>query len=325
MNEWFGLLAILAGAAVVGAALGAMAALPASSRLLSDSLTPATRCRRVELLALLPLGGALLGITALLLPALLKLIGVIDDHCLEHGLHHPHFCLRHLPEFSPGLLSTGILLLIAFPIAALSRIVADGFAQGRLIRAMQRMAGTRRVLIKAETETPQAFVFGLRRPHIVLSTGLLRVLTPAERRAVVRHEIAHARAADPIRGLLLDLALTMHLPAARASLQRCWRQAIEERADDAVAAEGHGLALASALVRWLRLGQGRQSRTIRPEPHALAANAGNVSHRIRRLAAGRQEVPGSAWFERLLAAGASFLVLVLTGAHHSIETLVGWL
>jgi len=316
-----GLFGLLASIAVAGGALGALAALPASRWLLSDSLTPATRCRRVELLALLPLGGALLGVSALLLPALLKLFGVIDDHCLAHGLQHPHFCLRHPPQFAPGLLTGGLLLLCVFPLAGVWRIVREGSAQFKLAAAIEHLAGTHQVIIKAETETPRAFVFGLRRPRIVLSAGLLRNLTPAQRRAVVRHEIAHARAADPLRGLVLDLLLALHLPGVGASLRRCWRQAAEERADDAVAKQGHGLALASALLRWLRLDAGATP----PDPSVFAANTGNVSRRIRRLAEDRGEMRASAWFGPLLGTLALLVGTTLIAAHHSIETLVGWL
>lgn len=115
--------------------------------------------------------------------------------------------------------------------------------------------------------------------------------------------------------------LALHLPRVRASLRRCWRQAAEERADDAVAKQGHGLALASALLRWLRLDSG----AAQPDQAVFAANAGNVSRRIRRLADDRREMRGSAWFGPLLGALALLTGTTLIAAHHAIETLVGWL
>ncbi|MDT8439983.1 MAG: hypothetical protein RQ729_13350, partial [Wenzhouxiangellaceae bacterium] len=42
------------------------------------------------------------------------------------------------------------------------------------------------------------------------------------RRAVVRHEIAHARAGDPLFRLMLDYLAALHLPATRKRLIRHW-------------------------------------------------------------------------------------------------------
>jgi len=117
MIEAAGLVWIAGVAGTFGWVAGMIAAALGMKFLLADSFAPGARCRRVELLALLPLAGAMLGVAALLLPALLKLAGLIDDHCLTHGLHHPHFCLRHLPAVAPG---PAVTVLEVRPVKALN-------------------------------------------------------------------------------------------------------------------------------------------------------------------------------------------------------------
>jgi len=320
MTEWLDFFTIVAVVAMLGGALGAIAAGPASTALLFGTLAPRTRCRRAELLALLPLAGAVLGVTALLLPALLKLSGLIDDHCLEHGLHHPHFCFRHLPTFAPGVLSAALVLLATLPFARLVGCVLTGISDARVLTGIERMAGSQTV-IRTELAVPCAYLFGLRRPRIVLSAGLIDVLTSSERRAVVRHEIAHARSGDPARRLALELLLTLHFGTVRNRLRHCWQQAAEERADDAVARQGQGLELAAALVKLLR----QPCTCSLIEISALAADAGDVERRVRRLVEGGRDMPGSVWCERLLPLAGLLGLAVLAGTHHSLETLLGWL
>ena len=51
---------------------------------------------------------------------------------------------------------------------------------------------------------PRAFVAGVRRPSVYVTTGALEVLTPNELRAVVLHEAHHARTLAPVRAALVD-------------------------------------------------------------------------------------------------------------------------
>jgi Zn-dependent protease with chaperone function len=63
-----------------------------------------------------------------------------------------------------------------------------------------------------DLETPVALCHGLLQPRLLLSTGALRALSPAEMEAVLRHERAHLRRRDPLR-LVLARALADALPA----------------------------------------------------------------------------------------------------------------
>lgn len=51
---------------------------------------------------------------------------------------------------------------------------------------------------------PRAFVAGVGRPSVFVTTGALEALTPDELRAVVLHEAHHARTLAPVRAALVD-------------------------------------------------------------------------------------------------------------------------
>jgi len=321
IESFLGLAILAAIIGVIGLAVGAVTASAGARFLLSDSHPPELRCRCVERIAALPVAVSLLAILVLALPALLKFTGLIDDHCLAHGLHHPHFCLRHLPAFEAGPL---VLLLIAagaWPIARLVRTTLDQIRHARLANGIARLAPARRRLIVTDSEKPGAFLLGILQPRIVLTTGLIRKLSPAERRAVVRHEIAHARAGDLARRLVLALMMSTQFPPTRRRLIHHWSQAAEERADDAVAASGKGLDLASALIRILRDGAPERAT----DAHAIGANSADVARRVKRLADRPPEPIPSNWPESTLIAVLGLIALGLASQHHALETFVGWL
>lgn len=320
-DSLLGLAGLLAITGVVGMLIGALLAVPAARFMISDTHSPALRCRRIERIAFLPLVTSLLAIVALVLPALFKLAGLIDDHCLAHGLHHPHLCLRHMPAFDAGPLAVTLMILGAWPLAGLARAAFDQYRQARLATAIARIAPEGRRLLRTEADSPRAYLLGIRRPTIVLTDGLLRLLTPAERRAVVHHEIAHARNGDAARRLLLGLLMPLHLPPTRRRLMRQWRQAVEERADDAVAARGQALDLASALIRILRIGAPKRPMAA----VSMGADSADIGLRIRRLAGGAREQPESVWLERSLIAALGLAALAVAGKHHVAETFIGWL
>lgn len=306
---------------VLGLSVGALLASAGARFLLTDTHPPAHRCRRVEHIALLPLLASLLAIGALVLPALFKLAGLIDDHCLEHGLHHPHFCLRHLPAFDVGPVAMLLMLASAWPISGLVRAVIGQAGQARLAISIARIAPARWRLITTDSSRPRAFLLGIRDPRVVLTAGLRRILSPAERRAVVRHEIAHARSGDLARRLVLGLLMPLHFPHTRRRLMQHWRQAAEERADDRVAARGKGLDLASALVKVLR------NNTPAPAhgTYAMGADSADIARRIRRLVERPREPAVSPWLERFVFTGlAVFALGVATRHHHAAETFIGW-
>lgn len=321
MGDYAGLFSIVAVAGFAGWALMALAAVPASRCPGQERATPGIRARRVEWITAMPLAGFLLAVLVVLLPGLLKAMGVFADHCLEHGLHHPHICFTHLPAFTPGqVLAGGLLAGLTLSVLTLGRFAWRQLADLRLMRRITRLSGSSWAVLPVKSPGTQAFVCGMRRPRIVVSTTLRDVLSPAERRAVLHHEIAHARAGDPASRVFLEFLLCFHLPLARRRLRSLWQQAVEERADDVVAEKGYGLDLAQALVRVVRLQQGEG----RVPSSALAAVSANVANRVRRLADGRPEQSEPRVLDRLLPCLPVPVMALAIANHHALETLIGW-
>ena len=55
------------------------------------------------------------------------------------------------------------------------------------------------------SDYPLSFVWGFRRSKLILSSGLLRTLTPAELTGVLEHEAAHHARRDNLIKLLLSV------------------------------------------------------------------------------------------------------------------------
>lgn len=94
-----------------------------------------------------------------------------------------------------------------------------------------------------------AFTAGFWRPRIFVAAELTSVLEQAQLDAVLAHEAAHARRRDPLRlSALRFLASTLfYLPALRRMADDLADEA-EIDADDAAAARGSPLVLASAIL-----------------------------------------------------------------------------
>lgn len=133
-----------------------------------------------------------------------------------------------------------------------SCLVAGTVAPGALAAAIRRAGLTGRVDL-VDVAAPLAFCYGLRRPRVLVSTGLDALLTAEEAEALLLHEAAHVRGRDPLKvavGRLLCGALGF-VPAV-AALYRRYLVEKELAADRAaVAAHGTDAALASALVKLL--------------------------------------------------------------------------
>ena len=104
------------------------------------------------------------------------------------------------------------------------------------------------------SDYPLSFVWGFRRSKLVLSSGLLRILSPAELTGVLEHEAAHHSRRDNLIKLLLSLCSYSSLAFPLSRLVVSWRATEVEMICDEVAAErtSEPLEIAEALVKLRR-------------------------------------------------------------------------
>jgi Zn-dependent protease with chaperone function len=157
--------------------------------------------------------------------------------------------------------------------------------------------------IRLATGLPSpAFTAGWLRPRVYVAADLENRLSADELAAVLAHEHVHATRRDPLRlSLLRFLACTLFwIPALRRLATDVAAEG-EVRADDH-AAQRHGLALASALVRlagWERA----------VEPVAVGFTGGDLlERRVLRLTG--EEIPPRSNVTRRSMAGAAIALLL---------------
>jgi hypothetical protein len=95
-----------------------------------------------------------------------------------------------------GLALVG-LAVIAMAVSGAVRELAADRRLRRWLRAREARLHAGAVVI--EDQRPRAFCAGLVRPRVYISTGALALLDDAGARAVLGHELAHARRRDPLR------------------------------------------------------------------------------------------------------------------------------
>jgi hypothetical protein len=297
-------------ATAVAPALLRRAALP--------GLDPQARKMRLLLVAILPWVAMFLAVSAVFAPAIAKPLGLVAHHCIEHGAGHPHICLAHPPMME---LSAGHWLVVTFAVLWLlwsigAHVLHRGHARSQL-RALLAFARGSGPLLTLNTPHAVALAADAGRPVILLSSELLRRLHPRQRRIVLAHEAAHLRHGDLSFGRLIDALLVLHARPVAGELRAAWRQAIEERADDVVAARFGREAVAHALIRVARMPAAGAGS-------ALRATGGNAVQRIERLLDAPPEAREGAAFATAYAGALLGGWLVLVSAHHAIETLLGW-
>jgi Zn-dependent protease with chaperone function len=209
-------------------------------------------------------GGGLLGAAAIrFVRAGIPPVGRSAQASTWHGvlLPGPGDLLIHLISY--GLL--GLLLggaLRALGRAALSvwrtrRFIAatpaGGGARARRLRRVGERAGLGGGLDLLVDPRPRAFCYGLRRPRVAITTGMLALLDEDELEAVLRHEAYHAAHRDPLRLVAADAlaAIFFFLPLL-ALLRDHYAVAAELAADrHAVRGMGTDRGIAAALYKLL--------------------------------------------------------------------------
>jgi hypothetical protein len=200
--------------------------------------------------------------------------------------------VSHSPGIDDGCwlgLDLGIWRLLLYGLA-LAALLPVGWQAGQIVRRTARLQLVGAALAKATkhrlrgggvvwvvpSEQVMAYATGLVRPHAVVTSGLLELLTPPEREAVLEHEGAHVRFGHP-QLLLLGAAVARaygFLPPVRQAWAGLNRE-LEVAADQEAARLVGAAPLITALAR---IGL---TTAVGGRP-ALASGA-HLRHRIRRL------------------------------------------
>jgi beta-lactamase regulating signal transducer with metallopeptidase domain len=149
-------------------------------------------------------------------------------------------------------------------------------------------------------------VRGVLSPRILLPTGIDRLLNPREFRAVLIHELAHARRRDNLLRLLYEISLCVlwfhpliWLAGARTALYR------ELSCDESVIRRAHGQALVSALAKL----------AVPEQPRFLQATASShLSYRLARLSG----PPQTTYRAASLLLASVFAAVVAAGVFQTI-------
>ncbi|MFE7128562.1 M48 family metalloprotease [Streptomyces sp. NPDC057617] len=195
--------------------------------------------------------------------------------------------------------------------------VAAHRSRAELRRARAAAGGTEGELAVLRDSRPDAYALPGRPGRIVVTTGMLRALEPAEREALFAHERAHLRGRHHLFLTTVELAALCH-PALRALCEPL-RYALERAADEAAAvAVGDRRLAARAIGRAaLAAREDRAEDRDHARPRAvLAATAGPVPRRVAALlgGSGAASGPGLPSGTGRLIAGALLCCVALSGA-----------
>jgi Zn-dependent protease with chaperone function len=187
---------------------------------------------------------------------------------------------------APGNLAPGWGLLAgtaaaALLAAALVVTVRAARSLARAGRACRRLSGPDRLVITPD-DRPTAYAVPTRAGAIVVSTGMLALLSAPERRALLAHEEAHLRHRHALYVLLADLSAAAN-PLLRPLAARV-RLAAELHADEVAArVTGDRRTVARALAR-ASLAASSPASAAAPQP-GLAMAQTDAATRIRALTA----------------------------------------
>ncbi|MFE4830604.1 M56 family metallopeptidase [Streptomyces sp. NPDC056672] len=181
-----------------------------------------------------------------------------------------------------------------------------------LRRARGAVGGTDGELAVVRDSRPDAYALPGRSGRIVVTTGMLRALEPAEREALFAHERAHLRGRHHL--LLMAVELSAHCHPALRALCEPIRYALERTADEAAAAAVGDRRLAARAIGRAALAARHDRGGEAPGPArpraVLAATAGPVPRRVAALLGGAESGPPAASRTGRLIAGALLCCLV---------------
>ena len=249
--------------------------------------------------------------------------------------------LRHEPSstaeapgwFMGAAASAGAGLILR----GLCRVIRQWKSTNRFLHVIQPSAtrvtvpGVSLPTWQVDIAFPLVAVAGVWRSRLLVARRVLEQMPRDEFEVVLKHELAHARHRDNAARLIVTgLPDVLGLLERRLGLERAWREAAEDAADD-FAAAGNARAracLAAALIRVANIA-GTQARACVPLP---AFHGGeSIERRVRRLLDAGMPRSRAPWAMRasalllpLACAAAVFIQwdVVLSTVHGITEAVV---
>lgn len=253
-----GLLEITLAAGAVAAALTTSVTALVRPRPAPPAVGPARRSARARMWLYAPIWVTALLLSAALLRGPIALVAGVGDHCTAEDHHQHHLCLLHPPHASGRASAWLVTLAVVLPALALAaRALRANRREARLeqtlVRSSQPSTLGPDVRILDQTE-PLALTVGGLRPVVLVSRGLMDVLSPEALEAVLAHERAHAARRDPLRARI-DRVVAAWLPRrVRRALIADLALAREQACDEAAAGRCGRLRVAATLTEVARLG-----------------------------------------------------------------------
>ena len=264
-----------------------------------------------------PAAAVLLAAISLVMPA----AGFISPH-LERI--RPHLCWRaltHAPD-APWHFHIASLLALGLITFAIVRFLWRWISSRRVEERAREMlhADSPDTFITSHAEGEFSFTVGLRDGVVVISSDLVRTLSPEELRALLAHENAHIARRDNLWHLIIELAATLALPSPWGFLYaRRWRAAAEADCD-ARAAQATSPDTVTELL--LMLAEHNQGHLQHPSELQPVYQPGLSPHdRAKRLSSPPRPNIAPPLLPVLTVEAAIILVAVIIARHWLADTL----
>ncbi len=284
-----------------------------------ESLSAEARATLLFNLCVLPVVVMALLLLSALLPSLLQILGMGSDHCEGHTEGHIHFCLIHRPALLDSwLLSGSAFVFLGMLTAIVGNILVDVSRSWRFrkVLANYQTVSVRDSVHVLASDLPIAFSWGIWSPRIIVSTGLLKVLSPEERAIVIAHEKTHMSRRDGLFGLMARAFSIVHIPQIRKHLLTDWHLANEQLCDKTAAklTQDPG-AVAELLLKMERLYQAHFPFRGAPVLGVMGNDSSKLPARIEELL---KPVASESCVSWLLPC-AVLVTLMLFGVHDQIH------
>lgn len=299
-------------------------------------LTPAWRAR-VRFIALLaPVLVGVFGVIVALVPSVMHVAGLANDHCLNPAGHtHTHVCFVHGAVEASPVLATLVVVFALVVLGRLAFVVGRWRRSDRLFESMLATSSMRRLNAEREylftSDMPVCVTIGLVKPTVYISSAAVEALGDHCAAAALQHERGHIARHDTRARFVAAVADTFHIPGLARSILHHWQHDAELVCDQFAARRAaSGTLVAEALVRFQRATLRSRAAPL-CSGACLCARGAALNERVSSLLAWDASKSDGASDGGSLTYFAGFVLLIVVGGvgasrlHHAIESLVGFL